>query len=502
MKLGRLPRGLAVAAISAVTVVPLAASTAAAAPAAPTAYAVFGSAKPLVWASASSVPVGDLHVPAVIGRTDNLAVAKSNASLITADERNEFLSGDDISGLACRGYDEKSCKDPFAPIAQANHRGPDAAHIEQSASFAGKDGKFPGRIFAMTDCAGHCGEQLVHSVGQAAAPAGALAGYVSVGSSSATHELSMDDKGRLVSTAVSQLDDVSIGPKNEVHFSRLITTSQAVGSGAENSKDGRADLRINDFFILDNPVELTRAGLRLANAGPSEQEAYDGAKVLLQKLRDRGIRLELPNFDAQVTKSPAHVAVDVQGLQVFFEQAAGPVNASALTYPLELGHSTAVVAALDADRNLQVKENPNGTVTVVDAPVTPATPVQVPSTAPPATVRNTKKTESPAGGSAKGKAGGELPTAPKPGEVNPPTSVAPGPGGSPTAPPSDIASPAPTGGTGAAMNNPDEGALPSVGDVERKLGLRGAHSVSNAFGAFLGLGLILPVARFLIRRLG
>jgi hypothetical protein len=38
--------------------------------------------------------------------------------------------------------------------------------------------------------------------------------------------------------------------------------------------------------------------------------------------------------------------------------------------------------------------------------------------------------------------------------------------------------------------------------VERKLGLRGAHSVSRAFGAFFGLGLILPLARFLIRRLG
>jgi hypothetical protein len=32
--------------------------------------------------------------------------------------------------------------------------------------------------------------------------------------------------------------------------------------------------------------------------------------------------------------------------------------------------------------------------------------------------------------------------------------------------------------------------------------LKGAHAVSGAFGAFLGLGLILPLARFLIRRLG
>jgi len=41
-----------------------------------------------------------------------------------------------------------------------------------------------------------------------------------------------------------------------------------------------------------------------------------------------------------------------------------------------------------------------------------------------------------------------------------------------------------------------------VGDLERNLGLKGARSVSRAFGAFLGLGLILPLPRFLIRRLG
>ena len=52
-----------------------------------------------------------------------------------------------------------------------------------------------------------------------------------------------------------------------------------------------------------------------------------------------------------------------------------------------------------------------------------------------------------------------------------------------------------------APQDPDEVAI-SLEDVERKLGLRGAHSVSRAFGAFLGLGLILPLARFVIRRLG
>jgi hypothetical protein len=498
MKLGTLPRGLAVAAISAVTVVPLAASAAGAAPKAPTAYALFGSAKPLAWGSSSSVPVGELHVPAVIGRTDNLAAGRAKASLIAPDDRTELMSGEEIAGLQCQGYDEKACKDPFTPIAQANHNGPDAAHIEQSASFGGKDGKFPGSIHAMTDCAGNCGDQLVRSLGEASGPAGALGTYVSVGASSARQELSIDDRGRLVSTAVSRLDNVSIGPKSEIHFSNLTTTSQAFGSGAENSKDGRADLRISDFYILDSPVELTRAGLRLANGGPSEQEAYDGAKVLLQKLRDRGIRLELPNFDTQITKTPAHAAVAVDGLKVFFEQAAGPVNASALTYPLELGHSTAVVAALDTDKNIVVNENPNGGVTIQTSapPVDAANPPPV--TNPPPTARNPKGGPNPQGGVTKD--GKEVAPGPKTSTTQP--SATPNSTGELPEPPAQITTTTPTSDSGAQATNPDDVALPSLDDLQRKLGLRGAHSVSNAFGAFLGLGLILPVARFLIRRLG
>ena len=76
-------------------------------------------------------------------------------------------------------------------------------------------------------------------------------------------------------------------------------------------------------------------------------------------------------------------------------------------------------------------------------------------------------------------AGGELPT---------------GPARS-TEPPVDAVDP-------ARSPDPDEVVLLSLKDVQRKLGLRGAHSVSRAFGAFLGLGLILPLARFVIRRLG
>ena len=490
---GRLPRGLAVAAVAAVTVVPLAATSAVAAPGAPTAYAVFGKAEPLVWGGSSSA-VGNLHVPFVWGKTNNVAIAKSEAKLADPDETVKPLSGDSISGLTCpAGFDEKFCRDPFKPIAQVEHAGPDARHAEMAASWPGKDGKLPGNIRAVTDCAGNCGPQVVRSVGSASGPAGALAGYVSVGSSSASHDLSIDDKGRLVSLARSQLDSVSIGPNKEVQFSSLVATAQAAGAGAESSKDGRADIRINDFFILGDRVELTRAGLRLANGGPSEREAYDGAKVKLQQLKDKGILLELPNFDAQVAKAPAHVSVDTQGLRVTFQQGVGSV--SALSYPIELGRATAVVAALDGPgRTMDVNES-SGVPTVENTQAAPAGPGPGP-VSPPETARNNNGTSPTKPG---GRGTKDVTAPPKTG-ITPPSQT-PAPTGDPVVPPAEVGSPAPTGDATPALDNPEEGAL-GVKDVTDKLGLRGARSVSRAFGAFLGLGLILPVARFLIRRLG
>ena len=139
----RLPRGLVVAAVAAVTVVPLAASAGAAAPApaTPTAYSVFGSAAPFLWADSSRVPVGNLHVPFVVGSTDNVGLANSYAALAVPDKSNKTLSGDTIDGLACNGYDPKLCRDPFEAIAKADHKGLVPGHSEQDATFTGKDGK-------------------------------------------------------------------------------------------------------------------------------------------------------------------------------------------------------------------------------------------------------------------------------------------------------------------------------------------------------------------------
>jgi hypothetical protein len=312
----------------------------------------------------------------------------------------------------------------------------------------------------------------------------------------------MDDKGRLVGSARSELRNVVIGPRAEVRIGTLTATAQAIGAGAENSKEGRADLRASDFVILDNPVELTRAGIRLANGAPSEKEAYDGGKVLLQQLKERGITLGLPDFNAQVTRKPDHVTVDTGGLTVRFDQSVqGPaVSASTQTQPLELGHSTAVVAAFDSQR--QVDVTPSGEV-VVDARQPVAAPPLVPgpdgASAGPTTTR--------ALGSSKGR-----PDAAHPGQSAGATSSSPGsnpvrrpdgtaaPGSDPTLPPGQVTGPTQLVPPPPAAG-PDEGALNAT-QVARSLGLRDARQVSQAFGAFLGLGLILPLARLIIRRLG
>jgi hypothetical protein len=72
---------------------------------------------------------------------------------------------------------------------------------------------------------------------------------------------------------------------------------------------------------------------------------------------------------------------------------------------------------------------------------------------------------------------------------------------SPTPQPADPGTTASADNSGQTPGNSDNVALGLPHPLDN-LGLRGAHSVSRAFGAFIGLGLILPLSRFLIRRLG
>lgn len=492
MKLGRPLPGLGAAVLVALASVPFAPSAASAAPAAPPAYTAVARAYPLSWAGSGGLPVVDLRVPYVSGMTNHLPVAEAKSALAQPDLQVAALSGETIKGLACTGFDEKTCVDPFYPEARSGHASVEPARTERVASFEGKEGKFPGRILALTECGGDCGNQLVHSLAEASGPAGGMSGYVSVGASAASHDLTIDDQGRVVALARSELRDVVIGPKGEIRFSSLTTTAQALGAGADNTKEGRADVRVADFIILDNPVELTRAGLRLANGAPSEQEAYDGAQALLEKLKERGITLALPDFAAQVNRTPEYLTVQADGLRVTFDQSVqGPpgVSAAPVNQVLELGSSTALVAAFDRERRIDVSFN-GGEPFVEPEPV--ATP-------PAATGPSKPTAPAPSGTRPRRPSLAKGPIDVKTGPATPPPAAVGAPEPTPGAPPTEVLDPAETGGP--AMANPDEVAL-KPDDVARALGLRDARSVSRAFGAFLGLGLILPLARFVIRRFG
>lgn len=501
MKLGRLPRGLGAAFVAALVSVPLAPSVASAAPAAPAAYTVVTRAYPLYWAGSGGLSVNDLRVPHVFGQTNNLPLVESKAALMQPDlAAVSTISGEAAAGLSCTGFDERKCRDPFLAQAVANHNVVEGARTEQAASFTGKDGNYPGRIRALTDCGGDCGKQLVRTVGEAAGPAGGLAGYISIGSSSAGQDVSIDDHGRLVGSARSELRDVVIGPNGEVRIGSLLATASAVGAGAANSKDGHADIRLSGFQILDNPVELTRSGLRLASDGRSEQEAYDGGKALLEELKSRGITLELPDFGAQVDRQPGHVTVQAAGLRVRFDRSVqGPpgVRAGTVDQVLDLGSSTALVAAYDENRQIDVSFDGDKAVVTPSPAETAAPPPSAPAGDKPEAARPGPGRDNPA------------PTAPRPNrsvtgkigvDAGPPATNAPAPDVTAPAPPELLpppeAAPVPQtpGNTDEVADFPD--------DVARTLGLRGARSVSQAFGAFLGLGLILPLARFVIKRLG
>lgn len=499
MKLGRPHRGLSAVGLAALASAVLTAAPASAAPAAPAAYTAVTRAYPLSWSGSGSLPALDLRVPYVAGSTNHLAAASAQSALAAPDLSVTAMSPEAVSGLTCTGFDEKRCAEgrPFLPDARADHTtaGEPARH-EQAAAFSGQDGNFPGRLRALTDCADACGKQLVRTTAEAGAPAGALGAYITVGGSSAFQDVSLDDRGRVVAQARSELHDVVIGPKGEIRMSGITTGAQAFGTGAEGSKDGRADLRITDFVILDNPVELTRAGLRLTGGAPSEQEAYDGAKALLGQLEDQGITLEFPDFAAQLDRQPGHVTVKASGLRVRFDRSVGGPSgvapSSDLGQVIDLGSATAVVAAFDQDRQIEVSMDGSGPV-VAESPAAPSPSTVTPpplgqAAPPPAAPSATRKPKL-----------ARLPTGPV-NVVTEPPSTAPAP---PAAGGSEPG--APTGAPGAPgilpVTGEDENAL-KLDDVKDALGLRDAHAVSNAFGAFLGLGLILPLARIVIRRLG
>ncbi|MGH9001200.1 MAG: hypothetical protein ACRDY7_17620 [Acidimicrobiia bacterium] len=504
----------------------VAAPTASAAGVPPTSYTVVARAYPLYWEGSSGLSVGEkLRVPYVAGMTNNLPVAEASAAIALPDLSVTAMSGPAVEGLTCEGYEEKRCRtDAFLPEAAASHRSPDPATARQRATFGGPEGKAPGAILALNQCGGDCGKQLVRSHANAEGPPGGIPGYISVSGSVASHDVTVDDNGRLHGVARSELRNGVIGPEGEVTFSRLTSISNASGTGADNSKGGTSTIEVTDMVILGYRVELTSAGLRLAHGGLSEQEAYDGAKALLAKLRDeRGITLEFGNLAGDVTRKAAHVTVQTKALRVKFAavQTANGVASSRIEQVMDLGSSTVLVAAFDSKRRIDVSYE--GDDMVVEAEPEPApTSASAPPPAP-----------APAGGGpAETGAPGQATISPggTDGERSAPSRLRPSgkvkftlknrAAAKPPADPAEVAAPAPAPAepttpapsepdvselpvTPAAPTEPDEGpdeVTIGIGDLTS--GLRDARTVTRAFGAFLALGLVLPLARFVIRRCG
>jgi hypothetical protein len=263
------------------------------------------------------------------------------------------------------------------------------------------------------------------------------------------------------------------------------------------------------MVILGNPVELTGAGLKLSHGAVSEQEAYDGAKALVAKLRDEhGIGLEFGNQADDIVREASQVTVRVAALTLRFDpsvQAPGSVGTS-IEQVVSLGSSTMLVMAFDRERQIDVRYEGDDMVVQAqpEGQAAPASSTSAPAAPPSTKGEPTVSTNAPA----RSQPGTTVPKLQPNGDVkvrvkNP----APAPAPAPTAPP---VTPGPElNGEELPAPTTTESPLPSTGIDEEAFGIRDlteglkdARAVSRAFGAFLALGLILPLARFVIKRFG
>jgi hypothetical protein len=295
-----------------------------------------------------------------------------------------------------------------------------------------------------------------------------------------------------------------------VTFSRLTSTARAVGAGADNAKDGHATVSVADMVILGNPVELTGAGLKLSHGAVSEQEAYDGAKALLAELRqEHGIGLEFGDQADDILREASQVTVRVEALTVRFDSVQTPQSVGkSIEQVVSLGSSTMLIMAFDRERQIDVSYE--GDDVVVQAQPEGQAPAASPATAPPPTPSTAgAPTPSTAGQAKSGPAGPNVPKLQPNGDVrvrvkpNPAPAPAPAPTAPPVTPGVELegeAVPAPaTESPAPSTGGVDENAF-GIKDISE--GLKDARAVSRAFGAFLALGLVLPLARFIIKRFG
>jgi len=272
------------------------------------------------------------------------------------------------------------------------------------------------------------------------------------------------------------------------------------------------------MVVLGNPVELTGAGLKLSHGAVSEQEAYDGARALLAKLRsEHGISLEFGDQADDILREASQVTVRVQALRVRFDpRVAAPQRVGErIEQVIHLGASTMVLMAFDRERQIDVSYEGDDVVVqaqpeaqpAASPPAGPAPSATAPSAAPAPSATAPAKAPQASGSSSSPR----LPSNAKVKVRVNPARPAPAPAPTPAAP-----DPAPEVGAGEAVPPPAavEVPLPERGATTEGLGeealglpdlgrsLKDARAVSRFFGAFLALGLVLPLARFVIRRFG
>ncbi len=383
MKLGRLPRGLAVAAVAAVTVVPLAASSAVGRSGRPDCVRRVRQGRASVLGQLLGLSGRQSPRAVRLGEDEQRSPSPSRKpKLAEPDESRQALSGrvdqrPDLQPASTRSPARtRSCRE-----AQVEHAGPDARHAERWPPSWGKDGKFPGQ---------HPRRHRLRRElrpparptrsARPTGPAGALAGYVSVGSSSASHDLSIDDKGRLVSRPLASSTTSRSGPKNEVHFSSLVTTAHAPRRRCREHQ-GRPG-RHPDQRLLHprqpgraDPGRAAPGQRRPVRAGGLRRRQGPAAEAEGRGASPRAAQLRRPGGP----KTPTHVAVEAKGLRVTL-RAGGRVARGRSATRLELGHATAVVAALDAPgRTMDVNENASGVPTVENTQTAPASPGPTPA---------------------------------------------------------------------------------------------------------------------------
>lgn len=426
----------------------------------------------------------DLLVPYATGLTGVEGSTDAASALVVADFTRRSLASPELRNLTCSvDIAPEECREPFSPLLLATQEAPG---WDRSASFdrpaTDADSSPTARLQATI------GSDR-RSFSEASSPGGALRGYLSFETATARGEARVDESGRVVTVARAELSGVVIGPNGEIRAEQLRTIASSGWVGSEAAREPRASVEVDGLIILDQPVELTPQGLRLRQGAPSEQEAYDGARVLLLELASRGIAVEAPVWG--IDRSGGGVAARAQGFRVRFEQAVtgGPVEAPRLVYEIELGSSSASIAPGVLSRP---RATEGGSLDVFSADLglrrfeSPAAQPAPAGSVERSAGNRRSRPGSPDRGESEAAAAGAVEAGPAP------------PTGEPSAsfPPESVGE-RPTQ-TSAELS---EIAAPTLGPSRSAESRRAARSVSGAFGAFLGLALVLPIARVIIRRL-